>query len=497
MLQRTFGVCVSVAVVVMASACAIGIEPPPTEQKPAAPAKPTPAPAPGALPAREAERVTGGKKERRAKLAAAAAEPKLEEVATSSGRQWTGVAVSKTGRVFVSYPRWESAYVNAVEEIKGDGARVAFPNADWNAWKPETGAAAGAHFVCVQSVYVDAKDRLWILDPGAPKLGEIVPGAPKLVCVDLGINEVVRIYAMGEAAPRGSYLNDVRIDAARDAAYITDSGRGAIVVVDLKTGAARRVLDGAPCVRAEADVVPEVEGRELKMASTGEPLRVNSDGIALSRDGQWLYWQALTGRTLWRAPAAALRDAAMTTEQVAAKVENLGQTVVTDGMEIDERGNLYFTALEYDAVVCRTPDGHLVRLAGSPLLAWPDSFAWGADGCMYVTTSQIHRTKWFRSGESGDDGMPREPYRLMKMEWGMPAGQTVVLQVKGMMCELCEGKVTGALKKLDGVKDVKASHTDGRVVVVLKPGSKTKAAEMCEVVKGLEYEAREYEPRTK
>ncbi|MGH7132432.1 MAG: L-dopachrome tautomerase-related protein [Phycisphaerales bacterium] len=496
MLQRTLCVCVRVAVALTVTTCAIGIEPPPppTEQKPVAPAN-KPVPAPGGLPSREAER--GLKKERRARLTAATAEPRLEEVATSSGRQWTGVAVSKAGRMFVSYPRWESAYVNAVEEIKSDGTRVAFPSADWNVWKPETGAAAGAHFVCVQSVHVDAKERLWILDPGAPKLGEIVPGAPKLVCVDLGTNEVVRVYAMGEAAPKGSYLNDVRVDAARDVAYITDSGRGAIVVVDLGTGASRRVLDGAPCVRADADVVPEVEGRELKMAATGEPLRVNSDGIALSRDGQWLYWQALTGRTLWRAPAAALRDAALTTEQMVAKVENLGQTVVTDGMEIDERGNLYFAALEYDAVVCRTPDGHLVRLAGSPLLAWPDSFAWGPDGSMYVTTSQIHRTKWFRSGESGDDGMPREPYRLLKMQWGMPAGQTVVLQVKGMMCELCEGKVAAALKKLDGVKDVKASHTDGRVVVVLKPGAKTKAVEMCAVVKGLEYEAREYEPRTK
>lgn len=491
MLQRTIGIWVAVTVVVAATACVVGVEPPPSESKPTAPAS-KPVPAPGLVPTREADRALG-KKERRAKLAAAAAEPRLTEIAASSGRQWTGVAVSKAGRVFVSYPRWESAYVNAVEEIKGDGSRVAYPNADWNVWKPETGAIAGAHFVCVQSVYVDTKDRLWILDPGAPKLGEIVPGAPKLVCVDLGTNEVVRIYAMGEAAPKGSYLNDVRIDASRDVAYITDSGRGAIVVVDLKTGAARRVLDGAACVQADADVLPEVEGRELKMAATGEPLRVHSDGIALSRDGQWLYWQALTGRTLWRAPAAVLRDTALTSEQVAAKVENLGQTVVSDGMEIDERGNLYFTALEYDAVVCRTPDGHLVRLAGSPLLAWPDSFAWGPDGCMYVTTSQIHRTKWFRNGESGDDGMPREPYRLLKMEWPKAAGaqgeQTVVLAVKGMMCELCEGKVTAALKKLDGVKDVKASHTDGRVVVVLKPGAKTRAAEMCEVVRGLEYEA--------
>lgn len=38
-------------------------------------------------------------------------------------------------------------------------------------------------------------------------------------------------------------LNDVRFDLGREVAYLTDSGKGGLVVLDLATKKARRVLD--------------------------------------------------------------------------------------------------------------------------------------------------------------------------------------------------------------------------------------------------------------
>ncbi|NIP26862.1 MAG: hypothetical protein GWO38_24365, partial [Phycisphaerae bacterium] len=65
--------------------------------------------------------------------------------------------------------------------------------------------------------------------------------------VDLTNDAVVRTFRFGsEIAPRNSYLNDVRIDTQREFAFMTDSGDGALVVLNLKTGKARRVLQNHP-----------------------------------------------------------------------------------------------------------------------------------------------------------------------------------------------------------------------------------------------------------
>ncbi|MBX9735908.1 MAG: SMP-30/gluconolactonase/LRE family protein [Phycisphaerales bacterium] len=312
---------------------------------------------------------------------------------SSTDRQLTGVAVSKRGRVFTNYPRWNEPYTNAVEEISPDKSSLAFPDATWNSWKP--GEAPSSAFVCVQSVYVDDLDRLWILDPGSPQIAGVVPGAAKLVCVDLATNRVQRVYRFDDAiAPKKSYLNDVRIDTASGFAYLTDSGIGGIVVLNLAIGSAKRVLSAHPLTMGEKGVVPVVQGVSL-IPNGAEPLVVNSDGIALSPNGQYLYFQALTARTLYRVPTEYLRGS-YSDAQVAERVENLGRTVVTDGIEVDTLGNVYFSALEHDAVIVRTPAGTMDTLVESEKLSWPDSFAW-ADfgGSLYVTTSRIHRSAWF------------------------------------------------------------------------------------------------------
>lgn len=52
------------------------------------------------------------------------------------------------------------------------------------------------------------------------------------------------------------------------------------------------------------------DGRELRRPD-GRGVEFAVDGIALSPDGQYLYYQALTGRTLYRIATAALRDSTL------------------------------------------------------------------------------------------------------------------------------------------------------------------------------------------
>ncbi len=250
-------------------------------------------------------------------------------------------------------------------------------------------------FVCVQSVFVDDRDRLWILDAGNPNFGGVVPGGPKLIEVDLERDRVTRVIPFdATAAPAGSYLNDVRVDTASGHLYLTDSGSGALVVVDAVTGRARRLLAGHSSTRAE-DLEVLVGGRRW-------PGRVHADGLALSPDRQWLYYRALTSRTLYRVPAAALRDPQLDEPALAALIEKVVETGAADGIAFGPDGRLYLTAIEEDAIQRLEADGDVRRVLVDRRLAWPDSLA-AAGGWLYVTTSQIHL------GPS-----PAEPHLLLR-----------------------------------------------------------------------------------
>lgn len=344
---------------------------------------------------------------------------RLEPITMSQGFQWTGVAATDDGRIFVSYPRWDGPYQWAVAEIVR-GVFRPYPDGQWNRWPPadtDLDADPAYRLVCVQSVHVDAKNRLWILDPASPRFEGVVPGAAKLVEVDLDTDQVVRVIRFDASiAPERSYLNDVRIDVQRNVAFITDSGLGALVVVDLNTNQTRRVLADHPSTKAQKGVVPIIGGRELRVGQApGGPVpQIHADGVAYNPADDHVYYQALTARTLYRIPALVLADFDASDWTIAQAVEPVGPSVMTDGMDADATGNVYFTALEDDAIVYRTPEGDYRTLIGDKGLAWPDSLAITPDG-VYITTSRIHQTKRF----SFDGLMPREPYGL----WRAPMPQ--------------------------------------------------------------------------
>jgi sugar lactone lactonase YvrE len=322
-------------------------------------------------------------------------------VATSE-HQWTGVAVTGEGRVFVNFPRWWADVPISVGELLADGTVAPYPDERWNAWTPE--AEADSHFVCVQSVYADRVDRLWILDPANAWFQGVVPGGPKLVHVDPATDSIVRIYRFdGTVARPMSYLNDVRVDVDRGVAYITDSGSPGIVVLDLETGAARRTLDGVPPTRAER-ITLTIGGREW-VGPGGLSPQVHSDGIALTHDGEWLYFQPLTGRTLYRVETRYLRDPDLADAQRLRHLEAVGETGSSDGLIADDAGWVYLSNLELDAVRRVSPWGEVEEVAASPRISWPDSFAFGADGSLYFTTSRIH-----------EGATPTEPYAIYRLE---------------------------------------------------------------------------------
>jgi sugar lactone lactonase YvrE len=335
--------------------------------------------------------------------------PQLEELAAVD-TQLTGVAVSQaSSRVFISFPRWVDTPSPSVAEVWADKRVLPFPNAEWNAWDG-TPEKAGDHFVCVQAVFVDSKDQLWIVDPASPGFAGVVPGGAKVVQVDLATGKVVRVYLLdAAAAPTKSYLNDIRIDVPRSRAYLTDSGLGAIVVLDLVKGTARRRLEGVPAVQAEPGLTVTVQGKPW-LGEDGKSPPIGSDGIALEPSGKFLYFHALTGKTLYRVPAASLADDALADDALNAQVEKAAVSAPADGLAEDSLGNLFLTDLEHDAVRMRRADGTETTLLSDPRLSWPDSLALDGIGRLYVTASQIHRMPPFNAGVDKRE----RPFRLFR-----------------------------------------------------------------------------------
>ncbi len=324
--------------------------------------------------------------------ARAAASP-LELVATfTSPRQVTGVGVSAKGRIFVNFPRWEEDVAISVAEVGPNGALTPYPDRGWNAFRNADASSAkpDRSFVCVQSVTVDAQDRLWVLDPAAPGLTFEVQGGPKLVCIDLSINTVKRVYRFGpDVAPQGSYLNDIRFTADGRRAVLTNSGApGCLIAFDVETGAARRVLVGHPSTQFEKTVTITVGGKPLQMLD-GQPAHFSADGIMLDADDRTVFWQATTGQTMYRVPLAALFDRTLTPQALGEKVQVAAKTFVTDGYWSSRRAGMLLTAAEEFAVRRMEPDGRFTTLVEDPRLLWPDSMAEGPDGAIYVTASHI------------------------------------------------------------------------------------------------------------
>jgi sugar lactone lactonase YvrE len=347
----------------------------------------------------------------------------IEKVADFA-HQVTGVTVSERGRIFVNFPRWTEDAPISVAELRADGTLAPYPNDEWNAWRNarKDELTPGDHWVCVQSVVADGRGNLWVIDPAAPAVGFIVPGGPKLVRISLATNSVAQVIRFDTSvAPQGSYLNDVRISRDGKVAFITDSGvRGAIVVVELASGQARRVLDGHPSTQVKKGLVVMTDGKPLRRPD-GRGVEFASDGIALSGDGRYLYWQALTGDTLYRIATEVLENQGLRGDDVSAYVEPFGLNGVSDGL-LFARGTdkLLISALQEDAVKIRDlgdgPGAAARILVQDPRLRWPDTFAQGPDGTVYVTTSRIQDSAFFKP--DAPPALPTQLWRLRAVHGG-------------------------------------------------------------------------------
>jgi sugar lactone lactonase YvrE len=298
----------------------------------------------------------------------------LEEVLTYS-EPIGNVAVSKSGRIFFTvHPESRPRGNKLLEYV--DGASVPFP----------TLRQQKELFDTPLGIAIDRFDRLWIIDHGNHGTR-----SARIVAIDLSTGEVIRKQNLeASIAPVGSILQDLQVSVDGRTIVIADTSfwrkKPALIVYDVETGNARRVLEGHHSVAAENYMI-RTGDHDMEFLGGMVALRGGVDGITLGT--KWLHYGALNGSGLYRVRLRDLRNASMPAQQLARLVERYSDKPLSDGLSTDIAGGIYITDIEHSAIFRVSTAGGLSTLIQSPRMRWPDSLSFGPDGYLYVADSAL------------------------------------------------------------------------------------------------------------
>lgn len=347
----------------------------------------------------------------------------LEVVASINTQDFSGIAVTKDNRVFIGAPREVDDFgFPTLAEYKGNGKLVPYPSKELSLpGNPDP----SKRLVGVHGMTLDAQDRLWMIDDGKEAKKPIQQGAVKVVGIDPTTNKVIAWILLPEGIwlPE-SHMNDIRVDlthGAKGTVHLTDSSFGqnpALIVVDIATGKARRLLNATRFTLADQHFLGYLESKPHVYSAEHPTMpQGGADGIELSPDDSKLYWTALNGHTMWSIPTAVLRDPNATTEQLEASIVDEGERPEADGLAKDGQGNIYFGAYDQQSLVRRNPDGSYTLLAHDPRIGWPDGLC-VANGYLYATLDQWNRMASLNDGRD----LRKPPYLIVRVK--LPAAQS-------------------------------------------------------------------------
>lgn len=302
------------------------------------------------------------------------------ELLARSSSQWTGVAVVSGERLFVSFPAWGKGYRFPLGEVVGGEVRP---------FEPRRGGAPSPLVIFnAQSLKSGAGQMLWILDNANPDFRGVRPPGPRLLAVDVESGHLEAEYRFSEETfGKNSYFNDFFLETSGERVYVSDSGAGGIVMMNLETGESRRFLDKAPPVTAETST----------LVIRGSPFQITShvNGITPDPREEYLYFSALSGHTLYRVPLWVFRLPISSDLIARALVEPMGAIPASDGMAFDNEGRLYLTGIETGQIWVWTLHKGAEALFRHFSVSWPDSLD-VRGRALFLTASDITgRQGWY------------------------------------------------------------------------------------------------------
>ncbi|KAF2100238.1 major royal jelly protein [Rhizodiscina lignyota] len=311
-----------------------------------------------------------------------------------------GVSTLPDGRLFILYARVDGSHGPTVLEWK-NGKGVPYPNLEWNSYSTDMKLDPASHFVRINSIRNGPDGSLWIVDTGSPSFGAdvILPEGPKLIKINTKTNKVSRIYPMGNVTRYNSLLDDVRFHDAAGKAYLTDAGSPALIVLDLASGDAIRVLEND--VSTSASMPTSGEG--VLMGNINGGLQyIYADQLEVSPDGKWFYYQPASGG-MHKIETKYLNNAFYNSSLAGI----LSQYVVphaltpsTGGTAIDAEGNIYDSDTDRQAIMKIAPNGTMTTLIRDSRLLWVDAMWIDSKKRLWMPAAQLNRGEPFNKGKN-------------------------------------------------------------------------------------------------
>ena len=332
----------------------------------------------------------------------------LEQIATSPEFLWNGVACTPQGDLFASFPAWLGPSPG-VMQVHRNGHLQPFPGNAWNDWA--RGKDPATCFVDVNSICLDGKGSLWVVDAAAPYLGSAIEGGVKLVELDLATRATKRVVVFD----RKDAHSDTRLAHMRfhgDHAFLVESKEASIFVIDLRTNRYKRVLVGHPLLRCDPADIPVIEGRAMQLH--GQPMYFHSDLIELGSRPDEILFMCLFGRKIFSVGAETLKDFSLSDFDIARQVTvayELDKPFVS-GIARDRQGNLLLADGETGNLYRMYVDGQQEHVAIGSQITWPIGPTVGTDGSIYLVDCQVNRIPVFTGG---DDRVHR-PWKMYKVE---------------------------------------------------------------------------------
>lgn len=328
------------------------------------------------------------------------------------------ITFTKQGKLVYSHHPFFNPKFRVVQYDATTQTTRPFPNEAWN-----TPRETDDHYLSnVLGIRNDKNGIIWMLD-----MGQRNPVRPKIVGWNTLTDQLERIYYLPETAViPASQPNDMLVDKKHGVFIIADEGIGnggdgstaALIIVDMKTGSTRRLLQGTRTTVPESIPVV-INGTPL--AINGTNLLVGCDGITADKDFEWLYYAPLNGCKIYRVKINDLLNTAITTAELDQRIETYSEKPNNGGLSIDSAGNLYLTTMERNSVtVILAKDKRLHTAFSDKNLLWADGLSYNAtDGYMYVSAAQVHLGAVFNKGKNLSK-VPFYIFRFKPLANGVP-----------------------------------------------------------------------------
>ena len=317
-----------------------------------------------------------------------------------------GIKLSNDGTIFCSFPRWYPDVIATFAKYNKEKKLFEpWPSLEMNQ-RYLNSDSSGLNSVL--GFEIDKNDFLYILDQGKITNKSALENSTKLLKFQLdGTLLKQYIFNKSIADPDNSFLNDVVIDQTRNRAYISDSGNSnskkisdykpGIIVLNLDESKdyleVNRILINHSSVFPDESFWLHINKKPVKE----KPMLTGVDGIALSCNGDALYYCPLTGRMLYSILTKDI-DKALNNKTYNIQVYDGFKKEASDGLLASSKGNLYMTGIETGSIyISNEIEPDLLRFnykdfdsfEGNISTMWPDTLAMH-NGSLYFVTNQLN-----------------------------------------------------------------------------------------------------------